>query len=90
MRRVPKAIAAGTESMNRQQRYKVIRFRLGQCINCGADREDSKFKRICKACGDARKKSRRTKLGFKAWKPGSPGRPPLSALKAQSETKETL
>ena len=84
---VTQAIKAGTESMSRQKRYQVIRFRMGGCINCGSPRNDSPFKRICEVCGEKRKKLRRKKLGTKAWKPGYPGRPPLKALKAsQNET----
>lgn len=85
VKRVSAEIAAGTEKMTRQKRYKVIRFRLGNCINCGDPRENSVFSKLCTTCGEARKKKRRRKLGSKAWKPGSPGRPPLSIQKQEEQ-----
>jgi len=88
MRRVPQAILAGTDQMSRQQRYKVVRYRLGECINCSSPRGESPFKRLCMSCGEERKKLRRKKLGSKAWRPGSPGRPPLKSLKSQLENGE--
>ena len=88
MARMSKAITAGTEDLTRQMRYKVIRYRLGQCINCGEARGDSPYKRLCQPCGKNSRKARRQKAGSKAWKAGSPGRPPLSAKKSQNETRE--
>ena len=88
MTRLRKAITAGTEDLSRQMRYKVIRFRLGQCINCGNERGDSPYKRLCKQCGFVRRKARRQKMGSRAWKAGSPGRPPLSAKPSQNDTEE--
>jgi hypothetical protein len=86
MARITEAIKAGTEGLSRQKRYKIIRFRLGDCINCGDPRGDSPFKRVCEACGEERKKLRRKKLGSKAWKPGSPGRPPLKASQSENDS----
>lgn len=71
--------------MSRQKRYQVIQFRLGNCVNCGDLRGDSVFKRICAACGEARKAKRRKKLGSRPWQLGAPGRPPLAS---QIETQE--
>lgn len=76
-------IRNGTEGLSRQRRYQVIRYREGNCVNCGDPRGTSKFKRLCEDCGESRKDLRRKKLGSKPWKAGSPGRPPLSS-------KETL
>jgi ribosomal protein L37E len=84
MKRVTPEIAAGTESMERRKKYKVIRFRLGLCVNCGDERGDSLFKRICAKCGENKKKKRRKKLGSRPWKEGSPGRPPYAALPQDS------
>ncbi len=83
MKRVTPEIAAGTEGLPRQKKWKIIRFRMGCCVNCGDERGDSPFKRVCNACGEARKKKRRRKLGSKAWKAGSPGRPPLKAVQQE-------
>lgn len=84
MKRVSAEIKAGTEDMSRQKRYKVIRFRLGLCVNCGDERGGSVFKRFCKKCGENKKKKRRKKLGSKPWKAGSPGRPPLQVVAHES------
>jgi len=87
---------AGTEGLPRQAKWKVIRYRLGQCINCGNDRGPSPFRRICSPCGLSSTARKRKKLGRKAWKPGSPGRPPLRAKKpspealSQNDTREAL
>lgn len=83
MKRVSKEIRVGTDSMSRQLRYKVIRFRLGLCVNCGKKRGDSPYKRKCAKCGALRTKKARMKSGSKAWKPGSPGRPPYKAKKVE-------
>lgn len=74
---------AGTETMTRQKRWKVVRYRMGKCVNCGQNRKPSPYKRLCSGCGEARKKKRRKARGNREWKPGSPGRPPL---KSQIET----
>ncbi len=84
MKHVSAEIKAGTEAMTRQKRYKVVRYRLGLCINCGDLREGSPFKKVCNKCGEDRKKKRRRKLGSKPWKAGAPGRPPL-AVQQQEE-----
>lgn len=83
--RVPAKIKAGTENMSRSKRYKVIQFRLGNCINCGSPRKGSSYLRHCETCGDGRKKKRRKKLGSRPWKIGKPGRPPLKAARKQEE-----
>jgi hypothetical protein len=67
----------GTEELDRRLRFKVVQFRLGNCINCASPRADSKYLRHCKDCGDTFKKRRRKKRGQGAWKKGSRGRPPL-------------
>lgn len=74
----------GLEGLSRQARYKVIRFKRGDCVNCGDPRGESPYLRVCVACGEGDKKSKRKKHGRKAWKPGSPGRPPLSSRKQPS------
>jgi hypothetical protein len=84
MKHVDPKIEAGTESMERRKKYKVVRFRLGLCVNCGDERGDSLFKRLCTKCAENKKKKRRKKLGSKAWKEGSPGRPPYTALPQDS------
>lgn len=85
MRRVSAEILAGTEKMTRQKRYKVVRFRMGLCVNCGDKRGESPFKRVCEDCGESKKTRSRRKLGSKPWKLGSPGRPPLAVLQQQEE-----
>jgi len=87
--RVTAEIKAGTEGLSRQTRYKVIRFRMGRCINCDQPRDPSPtspspYKRLCVTCGTSKKKKKRKERGSKPWKPGSPGRPPL---KSQIETR---
>ena len=88
MRRVPQKLKAGTEDMDRRKRYKVIRFREGRCANCAATRGLSLFARLCTPCGESRKKAQRKKRGGHAWKPGKPGRPPLSHIKKRSTNAE--
>jgi hypothetical protein len=85
MKRVTQEIAAGTEGMERRMRYKVIRYRLGNCVNCGAPRGDSPFLRTCTDCGEEKKRKRRKKLGSRPWKLGEPGRPPLSIQKQEEQ-----
>lgn len=85
MRRFPKSLSADLdqiEGLSRQERYKIIRYRAGLCINCSAKRGESPYLRLCEECGKAKKLKRRKKLGSHAWKPGRAGRPPL-AVKRQ-------
>ena len=77
MKRITQEILAGTEEMERRKRWKVIRFRMGLCANCGEARGDSPYTRICLNCGEEKKRKRRKKLGSRPWKPGCPGRPPV-------------
>ena len=67
----------GTEKLDRRERYKVIRFRMGLCITCGDPRGDSPHLRVCASCGSRKARSKRKKLGFSKWKEGGPGRIPL-------------
>jgi hypothetical protein len=72
-----RTLRAGTKSLDRRTRWKVLRFRSGACICCGLPRAESVYLRHCKACGEGLKKRRRAKTGRKAWVKGAPGRPPL-------------
>ena len=74
-----KAIAPA-DGIDRRLRYKIKMFRAGRCVNCGTKRKDSLFKRLCMACGNAARNTRRKRLGTKPWKQGAPGRPPLRVL----------
>jgi hypothetical protein len=74
--------------MPRSLRYKVIRFRLFCCVNCGKPRKASPYLRLCQNCGDDKKRKRRKKMGSKAWRKGAPGRPPLKA--SHNEKQENL
>jgi hypothetical protein len=77
-------IAAGTEEMTRQKRWKIIRFRRGECITCGKPRKDSTYSKRCAVCGENTKKKRRKLLNSEPWQPGRRGRPPL-ALKQEEQ-----
>jgi len=85
--RIAKELRAGTEGLSRQMRYKVLNFRLGNCINCGDPREDSPFKRFCTKCGRVRRAQNRASRGNKAWRAGRPGRPPLKLSPASPNAK---
>src|ERR1019366_10463181 len=65
-------------SVKASKKYMVARYREGKCINCGQSRRDSPFLRLCEPCGETRKKHRRAVRGFKPWKLGGRGRPPLN------------
>ena len=80
MKRVSEAIRKGTDGLPRQKRYQIVRFRSGECINCGVPRGDSTFKRLCQKCGEGRRAPRNARTGFKPWVPGGPGRPPLKRV----------
>lgn len=82
-------VRAGTADLTRQQRYKVMQYRRGECINCGKPRGTSPFKRVCLTCGNERRAKLRKKRGSRAWKRGGPGCPPLKErLKAQLAERE--
>jgi hypothetical protein len=79
-----------SEKVDRRLRYKIRMFRKKRCVNCGQKRKDSLFKRLCKACGAAERVTRRKRLGWKPWKEGSPGRPPLRHLARKLQANEVL
>jgi hypothetical protein len=86
MKRFSKALSAdldNVEGLSRQDRYKILRYRAGLCINCSARRGSSPYKRLCLECGKAKKLKRRKAVGSHAWKPGRSGRPPLTVKKEQ-------
>jgi len=58
-------------------RWKGRNYSAGNCTDCGKDKGKSPYALICSACRNRHEKARRSKLGFSAWKAGSPGRPPL-------------
>lgn len=79
--RVKAEFKAGTENMTRAKRYRVIRFRMGLCVNCGKPRNPSPdspspYLRVCVTCGKKKTKKRTKNRGGRPWREGSPGRPP--------------
>ena len=76
--------------LDRRLRYKIKMYRQARCINCGAKRKDSLFKRLCAACGNDARTTRRKRLGTKPWKEGSPGRPPLRVMARLKMRQEEL
>lgn len=63
--------------ISRQALYKVKRFQEGKCINCGKDRKDSPYKRLCARCMERIRHNAEKRLHMKPWKKGKRGRPRL-------------
>ena len=57
-----------------QQRLKTA----GKCIRCGQKRGDSPYSTFCVSCARKVRRAVRKKKGFKMWKKGKVGRPPLT------------
>lgn len=74
----PRLIAPRRRPLNKQQRWQERRRAARLCITCGKKR--ALFGPACDECRERHQAARRTKKGCRPWRPGHPGRRPLTAL----------
>ena len=70
-----------TARESRQRRWQLARIAEGRCAQCGRRRQH--YRTLCDACAMKAQRRNRMRQGFKPWKRGGMGRPPVIAERSK-------
>lgn len=64
------------KTVSRQREWQVHQRAIGNCMVCGKPR-NGVYRSYCTGCAEKIRARYRKKRGFRPWREGEPGRPPL-------------
>ncbi|HKW33804.1 MAG TPA: hypothetical protein VJN92_12425 [Candidatus Acidoferrum sp.] len=79
----PDGTPVEVEGVSRQRRWQIARRAAGKCEWCGQPL--NKYAAMCDDCAKSIRERARKRGGFKAWQPGSRGRPPKDMAKSKAK-----